>query len=44
VRGRRDLPRVDIAYSYAAADRTAIDAFAAAGARAIVVAIAWRPA
>ena len=38
VRGRRDLPRVDIAYSYAGADRTAIDAFAAAGARAIVVA------
>jgi L-asparaginase len=38
VRGRHDLPRVDIAYSYAGADRTAIDAFVAAGARAIVVA------
>ena len=38
VRGRRDLPRVDIAYSYAGADGTAIDAFVAAGARAIVVA------
>jgi L-asparaginase len=36
VRGRPDLPRVDIAYSYAGADGTAIDAFAAAGARAIV--------
>jgi L-asparaginase len=38
VRGRRDLPRVDVAYSYAGADATAIDAFVAAGARAIVVA------
>jgi len=36
--GRRDLPRVDITYSYAGADRTAIDAFAAAGARGIVAA------
>jgi len=38
VSARRDLPRVDIAYSYAGADPTAIDAFVAAGARAIVVA------
>ena len=38
VRGRRELPRVDIAYSYAGADGTAIDAFVAAGARAIVAA------
>ena len=36
VRGRRDLPRVDIAYSYAGADGAAIQAFVAAGARAIV--------
>ena len=36
VRERRDLPRVDIAYSYAGADRAAVDAFVAAGARAIV--------
>jgi L-asparaginase len=36
VRGLADLPRVDIAYSYAGADGTAIDAFVAAGARAIV--------
>ena len=38
VRGRQELPRVDIAYSYAGADRTAIDAFVAAGARGIVAA------
>jgi L-asparaginase len=36
VRGRPDLPRVDVAYSYAGADGTAIAAFAAAGARGIV--------
>ncbi len=36
VRGRDDLPRVDIAASYAGADGSAIRAFAAAGARAIV--------
>jgi L-asparaginase len=35
-RGARDLPRVDIAYSYAGADGTAIRAFVEAGARAIV--------
>jgi L-asparaginase len=38
VRGRRELPRVDIAYSYAGADGAAIEAFVAAGARAIVTA------
>lgn len=32
------LPRVDIAFTYAGADGTAIDAFSAAGARGIVVA------
>jgi L-asparaginase len=36
VRGRAELPRVDIAASYAGADGAAIRAFAAAGARAIV--------
>jgi L-asparaginase len=36
VRGRTDLPRVDIAASYAGADGAAIRAFVAAGARAIV--------
>jgi L-asparaginase len=36
VRGRGDLPRVDIAYSYAGADGAAIRTFVAAGARAIV--------
>lgn len=35
-RGLRDLPRVDIAYSYPGADGTVIDALVAAGARAIV--------
>jgi L-asparaginase len=38
VRGRRELPRVDIAWSYAGADGTAIEAFVAAGARGIVTA------
>ena len=37
-RGFTDLPRVDIAYSYAGSDGTAIDAFIAAGARGVVVA------
>lgn len=36
VRGRPELPRVDVALSYAGADGAAIDAFVAAGARAIV--------
>ena len=36
VRGRPELPRVDIAASYAGADGAAIHAFVAAGARAIV--------
>jgi L-asparaginase len=36
VRGAIDLPRVEIAYSYAGADGTAIAAFVRAGARAIV--------
>ncbi|MBI1735452.1 MAG: asparaginase [Candidatus Rokubacteria bacterium] len=36
VRRAADLPRVDIAYSYAGADGTAIAAFVAAGARAVV--------
>jgi L-asparaginase len=36
VRGATQLPRVDIAYSYAGADGAAIAAFVAAGARAIV--------
>ena len=38
-----ELPRVDIAYSYAGADGTAIDAFVAAGARASSRR-RWRPA
>src|SRR5436189_1855959 len=38
VRGRTELARVDIAASYAGADGTAIRAFVAAGARAIVAA------
>jgi L-asparaginase len=36
VRTASDLPRVDIAYSYAGADAAAITAFVAAGARAVV--------
>jgi L-asparaginase len=36
VRNLDDLPRVDIAYSYAGADGTAIDAFVAVGAQAII--------
>jgi L-asparaginase len=36
VRGRTALPRVDVAASYAGADGAAINAFVAAGARAIV--------
>ena len=36
VRGLADLPRVDVAYAYAGADGTAIAAFVAAGARAVV--------
>jgi L-asparaginase len=38
VRHRRELPRVDIAYSYAGADGAAIEGFVAAGARGIVTA------
>jgi L-asparaginase len=38
VRGLAVLPRVDISYTYAGADGTAIRAFAAAGARGIVCA------
>lgn len=42
VRGLRDLPRVDVVYSYAGADGTAIDALVAAGARGLVVASVGR--
>jgi L-asparaginase len=38
IRGLEALPRVDIAYSYAGADGTAVRAFVAAGARGIVAA------
>jgi len=38
VSGRTELPRVDVAASYAGADGTAVRAFVAAGARAIVAA------
>lgn len=37
VRGRTDLPRVEISMTYAGSDGTAIDAFTAAGAKGIVV-------
>ena len=40
----RELPRVDIAYSYAGADGAGIDAFVAAGAKGIVVAGSGRGA
>lgn len=36
IRGMRELPRVDIAYSYIGSDGSAIPAFVASGARAIV--------
>ncbi len=38
IRGMDALPRVDIAYTYAGADGTAIEAFVAAGAKGIVAA------
>ncbi len=38
IRGRKDLPRVDISFSYGGVDGTAVDAFVAAGAKGIVVA------
>ena len=38
IRGRSDLPRVDVALSYAGADGAAINAFVAAGAKGIVIA------
>jgi L-asparaginase type II len=44
VSGVRELPRVDIAYSYAGADGAAIDAFVAAGAKGVVVAGSGRGA
>ncbi|MGH9884296.1 MAG: asparaginase [bacterium] len=40
----RDLPRVDISYTYSGADGADIDAFVAAGAKGIVVAAAGRGA
>lgn len=38
IRGARELPRVDISFSYGGVDGTAVDAFVAAGAKGIVVA------
>jgi L-asparaginase len=38
IRGRKELPRVDIAFSYAGVDGTAVEAFVAAGAKGIVTA------
>ena len=38
----RELPRVDIVYSYAGADGTEVDAFVAAGAKGLVVAATGR--
>ena len=40
----REMPRVDIAYSYAGSDGAAIDAFVAAGAKGIVIAGSGRGA
>ena len=40
--GVRELPRVDIAYSYAGADGAAVDALVAAGARGLVIAATGR--
>jgi L-asparaginase len=42
VRGLRELPRVDVVYSYAGADGTAIDALVRAGAKGLVVASVGR--
>lgn len=44
VSGVRELPRVDIAYSYAGSDGAGIDAFVAAGAKGIVIAGSGRGA
>jgi len=38
IRGLKDLPRVDISFSYGGVDGTAVDAFVAAGAKGIVIA------
>lgn len=38
IRGRSDLPRVDVVFAYAGVDGTATDAFVAAGAKGVVVA------
>jgi L-asparaginase len=42
ISGVRELPRVDIVYSYAGADGADIDAFVAAGAKGIVIAATGR--